>query len=265
MPVDWKRGLAPELWQLVLGHLSLMQLRLLKTASRGMATHCRRVLRSPEWQAWTANEHAMEVEVATQAAQNYTLPMTVALFSKDLCAECDRCFATIHRLKLKLFNRRNDYASPDSSKPSNWSWEHLEEGGDYGIHVVDMLIDVHGRGLCGSEYALRRVLADAMEQRVSRGDDGHGPDERAQEMCDTLIEEVVGDDNNPVWGGGRVRRHEKHQCSFWRLLHEIMPVTDVGGPHRWMTHCVTHQVEYGYKRADVDLLHLCANCPGLIT
>lgn len=268
MPVDWKRGLPPELWQFVLGHLSLMQLRLLKTVSRSMANHCRRVLRSPEWQAWKANEHAMEMEVATQAAQNYTLPLTVALFANDLCADCDRCFATIHRLKLKLFTKNDDDdddGPPDSSKPSNWSYDHLEENGDYDIRVVDMLIDVHGRGLCGSEYALRRVLADAFEQRVSRGDGGHGPDERAQGMCDTWFEEAVDDDNNPVWGGGRVWRHKKHEWRFWRLLLEITPVTDVGGSYRWMAHRVTHQAQYGCERDDVDLLHLCANCPGLLT
>ena len=47
--VYWDSELPPELWLIVLRHLSLMQLRLLKTVSHSMAKRCRRVLCSSEW------------------------------------------------------------------------------------------------------------------------------------------------------------------------------------------------------------------------
>ncbi|MBD40746.1 MAG: hypothetical protein CMB11_10380 [Euryarchaeota archaeon] len=258
MPIDWGKELGPELWQLVLGHLSLMQLRLLKTVSRGMANHCRRVLRSCEWQAWRANEHALEMEVATQAPLNYSLPLLVVFLEDHLVTDDGMCFGTIHRLKLKLFNRRDETASaPDSLCLSNWSHRTLEDGGMYGIRVVDMLIDVHGHGLCGSEYALRRVLADAMEQTITAA-------KHVKEcICNTTIEQSVDADNKPVFGC--VRPGEKEQWSLFRLLEEIRPVTYAGGPYGYMTHGVTHQNEYGRAQGDIDLVHLCANYPGLIT
>ncbi len=259
MPLNWEKELRPELWQLVLGHLSLMQLRLLKTVSRGMANHCRRVLRSTEWQAWRANEHALEMEVATQAPLSYALPLPVTFLEDYLFTDdAGQCFGTIHRLKLKLFNRSDETArAPDSLCPSNWSQTNLEDGGMYDIRVVDMLIDVHGHGLCGSEYALRRVLADAMEQTVT-------PYKSYKEyICNTTIEQSVDADNNPV--SSIVRPSKKEQWSLFKLLEEIRPVTYVGGPCGAMTHCVTHQNEYGRAQDDIDLVHLCANNPGLIT
>lgn len=259
MPIDWGKELGPELWQLVLGHLSLMQLRLLKTVSRGMANHCRRVLRSEEWQTWRANEHALEMEVATQAPLNYSLPLPVVFLEDHLVTEAGMCFGTIHRLKLKLFNRRDETASaPDSLCLSNWSHRNLEDDGMYDIRVVDMLIDVHGHGLCGSEYALRRVLADAMDQTITANCKSF-----KECICNTTIEQSVDADNKPV--SGCVRRSEKEQWSLFTLLQEIRPVTCVGGPYGYATHCVTHQNEYGRVQSDIDLVHLCANYPGLIT
>lgn len=258
MPIDWGKELGPELWQLVLSHLSLMQLRLLKTVSRSMANHCRRVLRSTEWQAWRANDYAMEMEVATQAPLSYALPLSVLFLEEYLVTDAGQCFGTIHRLKLKLFNRRDETASaPDSLCPSNWSQTNLEDGGMYGIRVVDMLIDVHGHGLCGSEYALRRVLADAMGKTVTAWKS------YKECICNTTIEQSVDADNNPV--SGCVRPSETEQWSLFELLQEIRPVTYVGGPFGAMTHCVTHQNEYGRAQNDIDLVHLCANNPGLIT
>tara|TARA_B100001057_G_scaffold82090_1_gene77608 strand:+ start:4818 stop:5594 length:777 start_codon:yes stop_codon:yes gene_type:complete len=258
MPIDWGKELGPELWQLVLGHLSLMQLRLLKTVSRGMANHCRRVLRSSEWQAWKANEHALEMEVATQAPLNYSMPMDVVFLEEQLVTDAGMCFGTIHRLKLRLFNRRDETArAVDSLCLSNWSHNNLEDHGMYDIRVVDMLIDVHGHGLCGSEYALRRVLADAMEQTITAWKSLKGC------ICNTTIEQSVDADNKPV--SGCVRRGEEAQWSLFRLLQEIRPVTNAGGPYGYMTHWVTHQNEYGRAQSELDLVHLCANYPGLIT
>tara|TARA_B100001063_G_C16704732_1_gene524545 strand:+ start:82 stop:861 length:780 start_codon:yes stop_codon:yes gene_type:complete len=259
MPIDWENELGPELWRLVLGHLSLMQLRLLKMVSRRMANRCRQVLRSEEWQAWRANEHALEMEVATQAPLNYSLPLPVVFLEEHLVTDAGMCFGTIHRLKLKLFNHRDETAhAPDSLCLSNWSHNNLEDGGVYDIRVVDMLIDVHGHGLCGSEYALRRVLADAMEQTITTNCKSF-----KECICNTTIEQSVDADNKPV--SGCVRVGEKEQWSLFTLLQEIRPVTNVGGPYGYTTHHVTHQNEYGRAQSEIDLVHLCANCPGLIT
>jgi hypothetical protein len=248
---------------LVLGHLSLMQLRLVKTVSRSMANRCRKVLRSKEWQGWSANEHAMACEVATQATRSYALPLKVMFFEDDLFHDDDICFGTIHRLKLKLVRRTDSVRSLDSLLGANWALYHLIESGDFDVEVADMLIEVDGRGLCGSEYALRRVLADALEQRTLLRDTSQTTKERARDVCDTTIWQEVNDDGTPDWG--EVDQDAGRQWRFWKLLEEINPVTDVGGPHGYMVHRVTHQQQYGRDVCDVDLLHLCSNHPGVIT
>ena len=261
---DWDTELPAELWLVVLGHLSLMQLRLVKTVNLSMANRCRRVLRSTEWQDWSANEHAMACEVATQATRSYALPLKVIFFEDDLFHDADVCVGTIHRLKLKLVRRGDSMRSVDSLLGTSWSLHHLHDEGDYGIEVVDMLIEVDGRGICGSEYALRRLLADAMEQRTLLRDTSQTTKERALDACDTTIFQEVEEDGTPGWG--EVHEDAGRQWHLWKLLEEINPVTDVGeGHHGYMVHRLTHQDEYGRDRRNVDLLHLCANCPGLLT
>ena len=260
---DWDAELPAELWPLVLGHLSLWQLRLVKTVSRSMANRCRKVLRSKEWQEWSANEHALTCEVATQATRSYALPLKVIFFEDDLFHDADVCVGTIHRLKLKLFRHEGGARSVDAQLGTSWSLYHLHDEGDYGIEVVDMLIEVDGRGLCGSEYALRRLLADALKQRTLTRDTSETTMNLDLSACDTSIFQEVEEDGTPAWG----EVHEDHgrQWRLWKLLEEINPVTDVGGPHGYMVHRLTHQDEYGRDRRNVDLLHLCANCPGLLT
>lgn len=260
---DWDAELPAELWPIVLGHLSLWQLRLVKTVSRSMANRCRKVLRSKEWQEWTANEHAMACEVSTQAARSYTLPLKVVFFEDDLFHDADVCTGTIHRLKLKLVRRTDSVRPLDSLLGANWALYHLIDEGDFGVEVADMLIEVDGRGLCGSEYALRRVLADALEQRTLLRDTSQTTTERAQDTCDTMIWQAVNDDGTPEWG--EVDEDAGRQWRFWKLLEKIKPVTDVGGPNGFMVHRVTHQQQYGREVCDVDLLHLCSNHPGVIT
>ena len=260
---DWDTELPAEMWPLVLGHLSLMQLRLVKTVSRSMANRCRKVLRSEEWQSWTANEHALACEVATQATRSYTLPLKVVFFEADLFHDDDVCVGTIHRLKLKLVRRTDSVRSLDSLLGANWALYHLIDEGDFDVEVADMLIEVDGRGLCGSEYALRRVLADALEQRTLLRDTSKTTTERARDVCDTAIHQNVNEDGTPDYG--EVDEDAGRQWRLWKLLEEIKPVTDVGGPHGYMAHRVTHQQQYGRDVCDVDLLHLCSNHPGVIT
>lgn len=261
---NWDAELPPELWPLVLGHLSLWQLRLVKTVSRSMANRCRKVLRSEEWRSWTANEYALECEVATQATRSYALPLKVIFFEDDLFYGDDVCVGTIHRLKLKLVRRGDGVQPIDSLLGYNWALHRLHDEGDYDIEVVDMLIEVDGRGICGSEYALRRLLADAMQQRTLLRDTSRITKERDLDACDTTIFQEVCEDGMPDYG--EVQEDGGRQWRLWKLLEEINPVTHVReGPHGYMVHRVTHQNAYGRDRRNVDLLHLCANCPGLIT
>lgn len=260
--VYWDSELPPELWLIVLRHLSLMQLRLLKTVSHSMAKRCRRVLCSSEWRDWTANEYAMEQEVATQAAKNYTLPLQVSFFEEELQGTVG-CFGTIHRLKLKLLSTSGDSRDPDSLVPSNWDWSNLSTIGQggfnhrrYRIAVVDMLIEVNGRGLCGSEYALRRVLADVVDEADVK------TTVRAEDVCGANITQYTHEDGSP--DGGEIEDEEGNQMALRELLMHIYPVTRVG-TDRPISHRVTHQNEQGRDCYYLDLLHICGNYPGVIT
>jgi len=261
--LDWDAELPPELWPLVLVHLSLWQLRLVKTVSRSMANRCRKVLRSKEWQYWTANEHALECEVATQATRSYALPLKVVFFEDDLFYGDDVCVGTIHRLKLKLVRRTDNAKAVDSLVGTNWALYHLHDEGDFDIEVVDMLIEVDGRGICGCEYALRRLLADAMQQRKHLRDTSQTTKDRDKDVCDTAIFQEVNEDGAPDYG--EVHEDNGRQWRLWKLLEEINPVTYVRGSGGYMVHRATYQNAYGRDRRNVDLLHLCANCPGLLT
>jgi len=219
------------------------------------------VLRSREWRAWCANDYAMEQEVATQAAKSYSLPLEVVFFEDHLVGS-DACYGTIHSLKLKLHTRHATPTEPDSLLPSNWSWERLSHqrqsapGPDFGISVVDMLIEVHGRGLCGSEHALRRVLADALNERMVLTPFG------AKLVCGTKLDQYFDDDGAPE--GGQIVDDDGQQMPLRDLLEYIAPVTRVGD-FCMKTHRITHQNERGRDRWCIDLLHVCGNYPGVIT
>ena len=259
--VPWDTELPVDLWLIVLRHMSLMQLRLLKTVSHSMANRCRRVLRSKEWQAWSANDYALEREVATQATQSYTLPMTVHILDNHL--QRLLLYGTIHRLKLKLVRRKKTDVRPfDSLLASNWSLFHLGDSGDIDVQVIDMLIDVHGHGLCGSEYALRRLLADVVLEGKHTFEHHQAVEHLAQSLCDTHIRQEVEEDGTPSWGDVE---ENGTQMPLWQLLQQITPVTNIGGELGWSMHRITHQNQHGRDMAYLDVLHLCANCPGLFT
>jgi hypothetical protein len=259
--IPWDKELPPELWIIVLRHMTLMQLRLLKTVSHSMANRCRRVLCSSEWRAWAANDYAIEMEVATQAATNYTLPLQVSFFEEELHGTAG-CYGTVHRLKLKLVTD-SEVADPDPLLPSNWAWSKLcvarlntPNHVAYRIALVDMLIEVNGRGLCGSEYALRRVLADVCNDPDAHCSIG------AEQVCGAHITQFTDEDGSP--DGGEVMDEEGNQMSLRDLLMHISPVTR-WGTDRPIPHRVTHQNECGRDCYYLDLLHLCSNYPGVIT
>ena len=271
--LDWDNELSDELWLLVLANLSLMQLRMLKTVSSKLANRCRRVLRSHEWQRWGHNIYAMEEEVSCKMTQSYSLPMTVRFFPEQLFDVDDACIGTIHRLKLKLVrNRRNDpsRAPVDSHLRGNWHDSNLGTHGKFSIHVVDMLIEVHGRGICGSEYALRSVLADAVREKTTYDhkdvhDQEYDESELAKNVCDTQFEqEFFPGTKVPSCFGVAEGSDIGEERDFWWLCSLIRPVVDVGGPQIWMEH------RLGPGQRDmppyyVDLQLLVKECPGLLT
>ena len=126
-----------------------------------------------------------------------------------------------------------------------------------------MLIEVDGRGICGCEYALRRLLADALKARTVCRDTSETTMHRDKDACDTIIWQEVNDDGTPDWG--EVDQNTGRQWRLWKLLEEINPVTDIGGSNGYMVHRVTYQADQHRDRENIDLLHLCANHPGLIT
>jgi hypothetical protein len=81
-------------------------------------------------------------------------------------------------------------------------------------------------------------------------------------LCDTRITQEVEEDGTPSWGDVE---EDGCQMPFWQLLHHIGPVTNIGGELEWTMHRVTHQNQHGRDLAYLDVLHLCANFPGLFT
>ena len=112
-----------------------------------------------------------------------------------------------------------------------------------------MLIEVHGYGLCGSEYALRRVLADAVldnavfDKHRSFGNPGVMQNHIARECCDREFTQELNADGTPSLGS--MEEEETIEMPLPELLQHIAPVTDVGGKSGWMMHRVTHQNQHG--------------------
>jgi hypothetical protein len=250
---------------MVLANLSLMQLRMLKAVSPKMANRCRRVLRSHEWQRWAPNWHALQQEIACRTTQVYSLPMTVRFFPDQLFDVDDACIGTIHRLKLKLApNPRNTttYSGPiDSHLRSNW--DHLGKHGKYRVHVVDMLIEVHGRGICGSEYALRSVLADAAREKCCHDEYEIDKNELAKQVCDTQFEQEFFPGTRVPCAFEVTEGSLGAELDLWWLCSHIRPVVDIGGREAWMEHPITHQRSAPPYYVDLQLL--VRERPGLIT
>lgn len=145
--------LPPELCRAILNHLSLAQLRLLKTLSRATASHCRAVLRSEAWQIVPDNKFALLEELKTRM-QSYKLPLTVSCFWCHFPKNAP-CLATIHHLKLVRLNASGVLVTDKAS------WE----AWDHATIITDMCIEVHGYGICGSETTLRQALQQAIRDR----------------------------------------------------------------------------------------------------
>ena len=155
--MSW-RDLPPELLAKVLTHFSLPRLRLLKTLSHATASVCRRVLLSEEWSKGT-NYYQMEEEIKTQY-HSYKLPLVVSIFFDDFEYD-DWLLATIYKLKLKKINSEGNFL--DASDASHWTDDNMCNDINDTI-VSDMCIEVHGQGIAGSVWTLRRMIQEHMRE-----------------------------------------------------------------------------------------------------
>lgn len=158
--------LPTDLWLKILHPLSLPQLRLLKAVSRATANQCRAVLRSKAWQRLGPNAFTLEEELRTPV-HRYKLPLTVSIF-KEAFPIAKPLIATVHRLKLARINGEGELVDAPSQK--DWAYQNLAlsrvQFPKVRTVITDMCIEVHGRGICGSEAALRQVV---LEELVARG------------------------------------------------------------------------------------------------
>jgi len=184
-------ALPSELRRAILHHLSLVQLRMLKTLSRAMANHCRAVLRSKAWQAVAANYYALEEEIKTQLV-SYKLPLTVSCFCRYFPNDAP-CLATIHKLKLARLDGDGNLVT----KRSAWGDKDMANENMSTI-ITDMCIEVHGYGICGSETTLRQVLQQAMRDRAIRfTDPPTGWSTRTDKMAKALFPFTVSQNPDP--------------------------------------------------------------------
>jgi hypothetical protein len=235
------QSLPPELLGHVLLHLSLPQLRLVKAVSRATANTCRRVVRSYEWTDDTRfNCFYMNEEMKTQFS-SYKLPMTVSLFDEHF-DDWHKCIATVHKLKLGRMKAFGELLNAHDREV--WSPRSLNDDSTDTI-ILEMCIEIHGRGIAGSERALRRMLQQALRE--------HGNDDDAHDTSDevnTILE--VRDQNGDAC---IVARPEGDKMSLTTLLQNICPATQLR-KGKWTVHRAPFSQVW--NSCDMNVLHMCA-------
>ena len=233
--------LPPELLAHVLARLSLPQLRLVKAVSRATANTCRRVLRSDEW-CVDANWYHMQEELKAQYS-SYKLPMTVSMFDEDF-DDGHQCIATVHRLKLGRMNAADCELLDTRNVEECWSVERLDDKSIDTI-ILDICIEIHGRGIAGSEYMLRRMIQDAMREhgnenaiRLRKADKIHTAQEEAR-----------------LSGEFRFGM-EAEQMSLTDLLFNICPATEITKGY-WEVHDAPHSAQSGRESCPMTVLTMC--------
>ena len=238
--------LPPELCRAILHHLSLVQLRLLKTLSRATANHCRSVLRSEIWQLVPGNNFALEEELKTQLF-SYKLPLTVTCFWRHFPKHAP-CLATIHRLKLIRLDHNGDHLTTPP-----WT---VNNDDDVQTVITDMCIEVHGYGICGSETALRQVLQQAIGNRGVPG--ASPPDGWSTEKLKTqLWPYKVEADPFPYNGVWQVSSTGGEEVPLDDVLQEICIAVEVRKGH-WEVSDPPPSLQGPYDGwGYANLLHLC--------
>ena len=240
-------SLPTELRHAILLRLSLMQLRLLKAVSRGMASDCRAVLRSEAWQEIPLNIVMLETELKTQL-HAYKLPLTVSIYSQFFPPEAP-CIATVHRLKLTRVN--SDEITTDVS-PAAWVPRYGPETGDSTFtSIVDMCIEVHGVGICGSEVSLRIALQDELRRRGKKEPPQDVNAQPAQGLWPYKIK---------LHADGWSLARDGNNINDVQLDHllDIMEIATEVRPGVWWRHEKPHSGENGFDFCgELSLLDLC--------
>ena len=236
-----------ELRHAILLRLSLIQLRLVKAVSRGMASDCRAVLRSEAWQEIPLNTIMLEAELKTQL-NAYKLPLTVSIYSQFFPPEAP-CIATVHRLKLTRVNQ--DEVITDVS-PAVWIPRLGPETGDSTFtSITDMCIEIHGVGICGSEVSLRIALRDELRRRGKKDPPQEVHAQPAKGLWPFKIQ--------PHEDGWSLVRDGNGIHDVWldHLL-DIMEVATEVRPGVWWRHEKPHSGENGFDYCgELSLLDLC--------
>jgi hypothetical protein len=233
--------LPPELLARVLMHFSLPELKLLKAVSRATANACRRMLRSTEW-SQNVNEFDMAEEVSTQC--NYKLPMVVSIY-EGYFEHGFQLLATVYKLKIKTIKESQDYI--DSADRTQWDCDHVDANSN-DIVIVEMCIEIHGKGIFGSVWTLRRMIQEHMRKHASqaiwRG-------ETADQM---LTYNWKADKDGDFYYDLTMDVDKQTRVSD--ILYNICPVTEIS-KGVWevnKTPCPDH---YGYKHDYMNVIEMC--------
>ena len=242
--------LPAHVWEAVLQSCPLPRLRLVKAVSREMANCARAVLRSEEWQAVAANETALAEEVRTQT-DSLRLPLTVALFPQLFDDEA-HCLATVHRLALGLVATEGVHEHLDARDLHVWG-DYAAGTGSEQVLIRDLCVEVHGVGVCGSEFCLRQLAQELLRERGRRDAD-----------VDVVADAVLGADDGarpsecsagtglgPAWRGAT---GDGAWLPTEDLLSEMVLAPRVGS-RRWMLHEAPESGAPGFDRFHMNVLH----------
>ena len=237
----------PELLASVLMHFSLPELKLLKAVSRATANACRRMLRSTEW-SQGVNEFDMAEDVSTQ--HNYKLPMVVSIY-EGYFERGFQLLATVYKLKIKTIKESQDYI--DSADRTQWESNRIDANSS-DIVIVEMCIEIHGKGIFSSVWTLRRMIQEHMRKHASQA---RWRGETADQML-TYVQKV---DKGGNFEYDLTMDVEK-QTRVSDILYNINPVTEIS-KGVWevnRTPCPDH---YGYKHNYMNVIEMCQMGLGL--
>jgi hypothetical protein len=244
-------SLPSDLFAKVLLHMSLPQLRLLKAVSSATANTCRAVLRSKEWCLngnMNGNLFYMDEELKTQCS-SYKLPLKVTIFHDRFKEGC-KCIATVYRLKLLRMTDHGVMLNPRDIH--EWSGERqLDDSID--TIIGDMCIEIHGQGIVGSEYSLRRMIQQMMRVHGSDNVDRGSFADKLNTIQEADVDEYG---NYSVGGKGN------DELPLNTLLSNICSASEIT-PGRWEVHEAPFSGQNGRDFCEMDVLTMCQMGLGL--
>jgi hypothetical protein len=177
------------------------------------------------------------------------LPLKVTIFHDRFKEGC-KCIATVYRLKLLRMTDHGVMLNPRDIH--EWSGERqLDDSID--TIIGDMCIEIHGQGIVGSEYSLRRMIQQMM--RV------HGSDnvDRGSfaDKLNTIQEADVDEYGNYSVGG-----KDNDELPLNTLLSNICSASEIT-PGRWEVHEAPFSGQNGRDFCEMDVLTMCQMGLGL--